>query len=336
MKIFSKKTVEQTEIDINLQDEAKVLPTSALPHTIQSDSTEDTNEEGGTAQVETAIANGTISQDGDIVVVITSALVTGSPLSINVAVTNGDLPAAWAAKVKTALNNTTAVTAHYNVSTNSDKIVLRAKVIADNDSTLNIELKNSTSAGIVPAATSVNTTAGTINNGAKKVLVAGIDQRNLLQQEIITIDGQNSINTSNRYKAILYMQVIEVGTAQKNKGAITAIEPEAGTESARIVEGKIRTQEAFYMTTKQKSEKINYFNVAVSNPTAEAVTFISIKTKQQGQPWVDAAIIEIVGTGSKEFVNSGYMPEIEPATMMKVTAIASEDESLVSVNFNIE
>lgn len=115
----------------------------------------------GTAQVETATAAGTATGDGNVAVTITSAIVEGSPLTINVPISSGDTASVWAAKVRTALDATPAVSKRFSVGGSTTSIQLTAKVAAANDATLNIALANgSPSPGITPAATSANTTAG--------------------------------------------------------------------------------------------------------------------------------------------------------------------------------
>ena len=119
----------------------------------------------GTAQVETAtiVAASGATTAGDLNVTVTSALVTGSPLVIPVALTLADDTAAKVAtKVRAALNASAAITAHYTVGGSSATYSLTTSAInhAANDSTLNLAHANGTSAGITTAATSTNTTAG--------------------------------------------------------------------------------------------------------------------------------------------------------------------------------
>jgi len=115
----------------------------------------------GTQQVETAVAVGTATGDGDVDVVITSAILDTSPLTIEVPILLSDTAAMWAAKVRTALMQNGDVATHYNVSGATDNIILTARKAAANDATLNIELDNGTpDPGITPDATSNNTTAG--------------------------------------------------------------------------------------------------------------------------------------------------------------------------------
>jgi len=131
----------------------------------------------GTAQVETANAAGTTSGAGNVSVTFTAAAVTGSPITVSVAVASGDTASTWAAKVRTALSLNTAISSVYTISGTGTSIVatriplvIRADCPSSNyanDSTLNIALANgSPSPGITPAATSANTTAGVATDGA--------------------------------------------------------------------------------------------------------------------------------------------------------------------------
>jgi hypothetical protein len=103
---------------------------------------------------------------------------TGSPKTISVAVLNGDTAATWAGKVRTALAADAAVSALFTVGGTTTAISLTRKATATytvgsvsvplyaaNDATLNIALDNGTSTGITPAATSANTTGGTLTAG---------------------------------------------------------------------------------------------------------------------------------------------------------------------------
>ena len=119
----------------------------------------------GTAQVETqtVVAAAGATTAGNLNVTVTSAIVTGSPLVIPVALTLADDTAAKVAtKIRAALNATAAITAHYTVGGTGDDYSLTTSAVdkAANDSTLNLAHANDTSAGITNATTSTNTTAG--------------------------------------------------------------------------------------------------------------------------------------------------------------------------------
>jgi len=145
------------------------------------DNTGSTAWTAGTAQVETATAAGTIggAGAGNASVVVTSAGMSGSPITLSVAVANSDTATLWAAKVRTALNANAVIAARFTVGGSTTAISLTRKatstytlngtsvpVYPATDATLNISLDNGTCTGITTAATSANTTAGVATVGA--------------------------------------------------------------------------------------------------------------------------------------------------------------------------
>ena len=114
----------------------------------------------GVAQVETAVVVGTITTAGNATFTITSALVTGSPLAVSVAVALDDTATLVAAKAAAALNANAAVAAHYVASSSVANLILTAIKSAANDATLNIAFADDTSDGLTEDATSNDTTAG--------------------------------------------------------------------------------------------------------------------------------------------------------------------------------
>lgn len=115
----------------------------------------------GTAQVETTAAVGTTTLDGNVTIVVTSAILDTSPRTIQVPVLLGDTAAVWAGKVRTALIQSGDVASHYNVGGTGTSISLTARKAASNDATLNISIANgSPNPGITADGTSDNTTAG--------------------------------------------------------------------------------------------------------------------------------------------------------------------------------
>ena len=125
----------------------------------------------GVNQVETATAAGTITASGNATVVVTGDDITGSPLTVSVAVLNTDTAATWAGKVRSALGAVTAITSRYTVGGATTAISLTRIVKRYNDSTLNISLANGTCTGITAAPTSANTTPG--KNPAKVWRIPG-------------------------------------------------------------------------------------------------------------------------------------------------------------------
>lgn len=112
----------------------------------------------GTAQVETATAAGTASTPGNATLTLTSANLTGSPIAINVALTNENA-AAQAALYRAALRANKTINSRFIISGSSASIILTDRIRAANDATLNLAI-GAGSTGITAAPTSANTTAG--------------------------------------------------------------------------------------------------------------------------------------------------------------------------------
>lgn len=116
------------------------------------------------AQVETATVASGASANGNVIVTVTAAGMTGSPKAINVAVLSSDNTAVLvAAKIRTALAADSAVAALFTVGGSSATVTLTRTSPAgvSNDATLNIGIDGTTnSTGVTNAATSANTTAG--------------------------------------------------------------------------------------------------------------------------------------------------------------------------------
>lgn len=132
----------------------------------------------GTAQVETATAAGTIGTPGNATVIITSAGMPSSPLTVSVAVAGADTATIWAGKVRAALVAHPIVGYFFAVSGATTAIILTARKIAPNDTTLNISLDNGTCTGITPALTSANTTAGSFTLPATADILTCLDGNN--------------------------------------------------------------------------------------------------------------------------------------------------------------
>jgi hypothetical protein len=111
-------------------------------------------------QKETATVVGTASGSGTVRATITSAAVTGSPIMINVAVTNGMTASTIAGLLRAAIAANAAIIAQFEVGGDTATIQLTRRIYAANDATLNIAISQPTGTGITPAANSANTTAG--------------------------------------------------------------------------------------------------------------------------------------------------------------------------------
>jgi len=182
----------------------------------------------GTAQVETATAAGTITASGDATVVVTSAGMTGSPITLSVAVVNGDTAAVWAGKVRTALNANAVIAERFTVGGSttaisltrnaSDTFTVGTETISKypaNDGTLNISLDNGTCTGITTAATSANTTAGVATSGVYAPDVDGKDFEGVAipaTWDLLAIRAQGIEGDANITLAIAGLDAAPIGT----------------------------------------------------------------------------------------------------------------------------
>jgi hypothetical protein len=114
----------------------------------------------GTKQVETAAIVGTITGDGDVTVTVTAEGLAGSPVTLNVAVLNGDTATTVATKIRAALNANASVTEFFVVSGSGADVVLTALEEAENDATMNLAYNNGTCTGLTGDTTSTNTIPG--------------------------------------------------------------------------------------------------------------------------------------------------------------------------------
>ena len=71
-----------------------------------------------------------------------------------------DIASAVAGKIRAALGLDGIVTAFFTVAGATDKVILTAKTIAPNDTTMNVSIANGTAAGLTPVVNSVDTTPG--------------------------------------------------------------------------------------------------------------------------------------------------------------------------------
>jgi autotransporter-associated beta strand protein len=199
---------------------------------VDSDTNNFTFSNPGIAQVETATATGAAASAGNVDVTITAAGLTGSPLTISVAVLAGDSDAVWAGKVRTALAANANVSALFTVGGTGTAIVLTRRADANgrfvaNDPSLNIAIANgSPTAGITPAATSADTTAGYPTS-----YLSGV--ANLLKQGASTL----TINAPNTYTGgtVISEGAINVrNAAALGSGTVTLGDANTGTANVAL------------------------------------------------------------------------------------------------------
>lgn len=145
----------------NDDGEFRVLDANGRKYRLRPESGTPVHYVAGTAQVETAtvVAASGATSNGDLVVTVTAAGMAGSPLAVNVPLTTAANTASLvAAEIRAVLGATAAITAMFNVSGATDKVILTRNTVAANDATLNIAI--AAGLGVSAAASSADTTAG--------------------------------------------------------------------------------------------------------------------------------------------------------------------------------
>lgn len=158
--VTSLYTVGGASTSITLTRTVPAANDATLNIALANDTCSGINEAATSTNTTAGVAPGT----GNASVTITSADIEGSPLTIPVAVTQGDTAATWAGKVRTALAANAAVSSIFTVGGSTTSITLTRVNPAANDATLNIALDNGTCTGITPALTSADTTAGLLTS----------------------------------------------------------------------------------------------------------------------------------------------------------------------------
>jgi len=273
---------------------------------------------------------------GNAEVIITSALVTGSPLTVNVAVALGDTPALWAAKVRAHLATVAAITTYYAVGGTGTAISLTTLIGRANDATLNISLGDGTSNGITEAASSADTTAGVIGTGAHSVVVKGVCSDYVEREEIVLLQGVTDVLTVNEYFYPNELYIKTAGTGAANAGTITATTQTDDVVINQIEIGKNKAQQAIYMVPKDKSAKFSYFNVTAENATGGAITTIDLLVKKDSEVWIPEFSFPL-DSSNPVFIDNAQLalPIFKPGTIIKIAATASAGSSNVKANFDI-
>lgn len=168
---------------------------------LNNDITGSTSFVQGAAQVETAtvVAGSGATSSGNLVLTVTAAGMTGSPKAINVPLVTGTHTTATliAAAAAVALNADTDYAALFTATSSSATIITTRKptsshtvpggtlnLYAANDATLNVAI--GAGLGVTAAATSADTTAGVVSDGAK-IYGAGEDFEGEAMTPIVTL-----------------------------------------------------------------------------------------------------------------------------------------------------
>lgn len=103
---------------------------------------------------------------------------------------------------------------------------------------------------------------GVGGDGARTVLLIGLDVNWDLVEELITLTGQTPVNTNTTFRRIHRMKVMSAGSNQNNIGTILAVAAVDGTSSAVIRPDIGQTLMAIYTVPRNKTAYITSFYCA--------------------------------------------------------------------------
>lgn len=192
------------------------------------------------AQMETAIASGVATADGEVAISVSGTGITDAPLLINVPILSGDTAEIWAVKVRSALAASQPISSLFTISGNGVYISMTRSTPTANDPTLNIAIANgSTSPGIAPAATSGNAIVGV------NPFFAGSTSGNLslrkIGPETLTLSGTHvHTGTTKLEQGTLILNSTHTGGGDYTVGSGTTLAGTGSTTSNVNVSGTLK------------------------------------------------------------------------------------------------
>lgn len=191
------------------------------------------------------------------------------------------------------------------------------------------------------ASTDVDDTI--LGDGARQVLISGLDTDWNPQSETVDLDGQDDSPTSGLYVIIHRMEVTSCGASGSNEGTISATAAVDGTVTAEIAAGKGKTLMAIYGIKAGASlylEQIYASINAVSNPANPALAVLELKAIKSADAANPCTVVEHVwgvaasGTSNAphEFRVSKVIPE--KSIIYIQTESVTQDDSDISAGFD--
>lgn len=139
----------------------------------------------GQSQQTTATFSGNVTTAGNMEVIVTSAGMTGSPITLAVPVALADAGPELAAKAAAAMRANSVIAARFNIAVSGSTVVLTRKAAAANDATLNVSSADDTSVGVTAEPTSAATRAGSTTGNNVNAQVTGWALLNADQTELL-------------------------------------------------------------------------------------------------------------------------------------------------------
>jgi len=253
-------------------------------------------------QVETATVAGTVTGDGNATVIVTAANMDGSPVTVSVAVLNGDTASAVGGKIRTALAADATVGDFFTVSGSTTSVVLTVKSARANDATLNISIANGTCTGLTAAPTSANTTAGVVgplyavasNKVRRDLLQSAVNQalrlvKSRLTEDDSTLTVDSEVDEYDLPDDVDVLLKVEIATSDE--------EPYGYCEDRHwvhdILNGKLRFAADFAPQIDGRKIRLTY-RAAHSNTTDETTSLSLTPDEEEGAYW--RGLIELISS----------------------------------------
>jgi hypothetical protein len=209
----------------------KALDDSNIGYFIHQDKFYLTGKEGGVdkywvytdnKQIETITVIGSVTTTGNVDIIVTSAILSGSPLKVHCSVTSGDTASAVATKIISALRANSNIGAVFSVSGENADVVLTTIEGGAHDATLNIEIKQQGVKQVEAQwlwATDLITTAG---NAYVTVTASGLTGSPItIQVPVALNDGPTEVGQKIRTALSANTNISNFFTVDNSVGGIT-------------------------------------------------------------------------------------------------------------------
>lgn len=173
--------------------------------------------------------------------------------------------------------------------------------------------------------------------GARTIQIFGLDGDGDLVDEVIELNGTNSVTLTNQYQIIHTMRVLVAGSLGHNTGTISANATIDGTITAQINPLHNRTLMAiFRIPSGRRGCIISYFVGLRKEQGQTVVVDTFFRAKLPGQVYQELQVVGVIKEGTSHIEHVLVLPFCLPElTTIKVSAISSANNTGVTAGFNL-
>ena len=199
----------------------------------------------------------------------------------------------------------------------------------------------------IPTATVLKISSDDVDDdaggaGALTVEIFGLDANYLLQNEIVTLDGQTAVNTSGIYIRIYRMIIRSAGANETATGNIYAGTGNLTTGVpaniyAKIAIGGNQTLMAIYTIPADKFGLLMGWYATINKSTTSSVADLQLLERPDGEVFQVKAHHAVVNVGSSHFFHKDVVPmKLAAKTDIKIECITVSANDLdISAGFNL-